>query len=766
MSVVFAQPQLLIPAVVALVVVVLLLSWSYLRASHAPLGVRIGAFALKLVGIAALLLCLLDPLASKQTVKPGANTFVVLVDNSRSMRIGEKNTDRLRDILDESKSTWPGRLEELFTVRRYAFDSRARPVNNFSALEYDGRLSSLHSALRRVADQFKDIPLAGILLFTDGNATDPDAATKQPSDLPPIYPVSTDAGARLTDLSLRNLRATESAYEDTPVTVDAEVRAIGFKGDEIEARMIDGEGKAVASQLLRIQSDDQTLPLGLETKTARPGVGVYRVEVAGPAEKPEATAENNQRLVVVNRKSKPMRILYVAGRPNWEHKFLQRALESDDLLQLTSLIRIARREPKFQWLGRPGESSNPLYRGFEAGDEAQRYDEPVLLRMKTRDESELRAGFPTTAEDLFVFDAVILDDIEAGFFTREQMRLLQRFVTARGGGLLMLGGAESFLRGGYADTPIAELLPVYLNGDIPPPPGGWLHPSLTQEGMLQSWARLRPTESAEKERLAAMSGFAVLNPVHDHKPGAFVVESVTDAQGHDHPAVVVQSVGKGRAAAALVGDIWRWGMEGPNQRGDMETAWRQLVRWLTANVPGRLEIKAEADLGSPAQSRQLRVTARSKTYEPDEKSNLKLAVIDHAGKSADRSLQPDASIPGDNVSRFTAAKAGLHIARATVDGLAPDAGGIAETGWIEEPDAKEFETITPNHTLLKSLADQTGGEVLKPESLDSFVTSLPDRKVPVVETTTYPLWHRPAFFLFALGCLVGEWGLRRWKRLP
>jgi hypothetical protein len=36
----------------------------------------------------------------------------------------------------------------------------------------------------------------------------------------------------------------------------------------------------------------------------------------------------------------------------------------------------------------------------------------------------------------------------------------------------------------------------------------------------------------------------------------------------------------------------------------------------------------------------------------------------------------------------------------------------------------------------------------------------------VTETKVHPWWHGPFGFLAALGCLIAEWGLRRWKGLP
>ena len=68
-----------------------------------------------------------------------------------------------------------------------------------------------------------------------------------------------------------------------------------------------------------------------------------------------------------------------------------------------------------------------------------------------------------------------------------------------------------------------------------------------------------------------------------------------------------------------------------------------------------------------------------------------------------------------------------------------------------------------NRALLESIAKQTGGEVIAADQLDGFAAGLPNRKAPITESWSYPLWHQPAVFLFALACFVAEWGLRRSK---
>ena len=120
--------------------------------------------------------------------------------------------------------------------------------------------------------------------------------------------------------------------------------------------------------------------------------------------------------------------------------------------KLVSMIRTARREPKFEFRGSRGRGQQSgLFRGFDnqARDEVQSYDQPVIERLNTRDQAELVNGFPRTAEELYQYSAVVLDDVEADFFTADQQALLQKFVSERGGGFLMLGGAESFHEGKY-----------------------------------------------------------------------------------------------------------------------------------------------------------------------------------------------------------------------------------------------------------------------------------------------------------------------------
>ncbi|PYK98703.1 MAG: hypothetical protein DME19_11505 [Verrucomicrobia bacterium] len=720
----------------------------------------------------------------------------MLADNSQGMQIKDWDESRsrgelLRDLLSVGQSDWLPKLDENFQLRRYLFDARLQSTRDFSELGFEGRASAIGSALRTIAERYRGQPLAGVLLLTDGNATDmPDGKTDL-SGLPPVYPVVIGRDDAIKDIALQKVAVSQTAFEDAPVTLQADVLANGYSGSSVVAQVLDQDGKKAAEQTLRAPREGEMLAFRLQLRPEKGGVSFYRLRVSakdelGQFEKPklstEATLANNGRVVAVDRGKGPYRILYVAGRPNWEYKFFHRALEEDEQVQLVALIRIARREPKFEFMGRPGESSNPLYRGFgnQSKEDVERYDQPVLIRLNTRDAVELVGGFPKTAEELYAYHAVVLDDLEAEFFTRDQMMLLQKFVSERGGGFLMLGGAESFHQGKYERTPIGDMLPVYL--DHPPESKLMtnLHLTLTREGWLQPWARLRSNESDEKARLEAMPPFQVLNRVRDIKPGASVIATVHDADGRDITALAVQRFGNGRVGTLTIGDVWRWGLHDEASHRDMDKAWRQLSRWLVADVPNRVDLQVEQKRDDPNQAMLLQVRVRDRKFQPLDNASVVLSVRTFTNDFVQTRAQTGArAATNANAIRLSAEPSGTetglyeatYVPRETAGYLAEavvaDAAGVevgrAQAGWSSDPAADEFRSLKPNRTLLETIARHTGGEVVTPNKLDAFVANLPNRKAPITESWTLPLWHRSAVFLFALACFIAEWGLRRWK---
>lgn len=772
------------PAIVLGVIGLLSLFWSY-GASRAQPGVRPVCVFLRILGIAALIACLLEPHWTGQRAKKGANLFVVMADNSQGMEIHdlgdpESRGARMKEVLEDGQTGWHNTLRENFNVRDYYFDSKLRSSKNFEELDFKGRSSALWTSLQMIKERYDGRPLAGLVLLTDGNATDIPETGIEVKGLPPIFPVAIGRDESGRDISIQKVSVTQTSFEDAPVTVEAKVSANGYQNKKVVAIVLDAEGEEVERKELQVGSKSEQLPFEFELRPKKPGVSFYRLRVGGAKEldKPvdetgEATLANNSRVVAVDRGAGPYRILYVSGRPNWEFKFLNRALREDDQTELVGLIRIARREPKFVFRGRVGESSNPLFRGFgnQSEEEIQRYDQPVLIRLNTKDEEELVNGFPKVAEDLYGFTAIILDDIESGFFTADQKSLVRKFVSERGGGFMMLGGIDAFQDGKYDKTPIADLLPVYVDSAQTLDRFSGLRFELTREGFLQNWARLRQTEGDERSRLNLMPDFEVINPLPDVKPGASVVATVTDQFGDKHPALAVQRFGNGRSAALTLGDFWKYGMRDQDMAKDFAKSWRQMIRWLVADVPKRVDIEASDIAGDPNQAVELTIRAKDPEFNALDNADVHLQVVPigddgEQDKPIRLQIEPSPDESGVYTATYVPRGTGGYLAQTSVTNAAGAAVGTDEVGWTTDLAAEEFRSLKPNRAFLETLAKQTGGEMVFANSLDSFAKHLPSKQSPVMEAWTEPLWHTPLVFAFALACFVCEWGLRRWRGLP
>lgn len=71
-------------------------------------------------------------------------------------------------------------------------------------------------------------------------------------------------------------------------------------------------------------------------------------------------------------------------------------------------------------------------------------------------------SIPSTLDDFAGYDGIIISDIPAFQVGDKAMTAMRDYVDKLGGGLVMLGGPNSFGVGGYYRTPIEEVLPVRL----------------------------------------------------------------------------------------------------------------------------------------------------------------------------------------------------------------------------------------------------------------------------------------------------------------
>jgi hypothetical protein len=278
---------------------------------------------------------------------------------------------------------------------------------------------------------------------------------------------------------------------------------------------------------------------------------------------------------------------------------------------------------------------------------------------------------------------------------------------------------------------------------------------------------VRANEAEEEQRLLSMPAFKSLNRIESIKPGASVLAEVEAADGSTRPALAVQPFGLGRAAALLVGDFWRWDLKRPDPaESDLQKSWRQTVRWLVADVPQTVQVETRRSTQPGLPATEFLVRVKDKQFAPLDNANVAIKIKTPDERTIDIVAESSDQTAGEYVATFAPRAAGAYRAMVTVTAADGSTVGERETGWAVEPETEEFRKLTGNRALLERLANDSGGEVVELSGLNRFVSSVPTRKIPIVENYTYELWHQWSVLGLALGCLVGEWGLRRWKGLP
>lgn len=726
--------------------VLLLLAFVYFsyvrpRARVNPRG-RVALVALRSALFLLILFLLLKPVVVVPSVVPRSSTVALLADDSRSMMVadevgGQRRLEALKGTLFSTEGTFLSRLREKFKTDAYAFSSGLDAIADGKELTGEGLSSDLGGALAESARRSAGAPLSAVVLFSDG-------ATNAGRDLAaelrnlrarnlPVYTVGVGSTRRGTDAELARVNLPRRVLVGSSVEVEAFVRASGYGPTKVRIAASE-DGRAVKTEEFSLRGEE-TEVVRMELVPAVAGTHRYTFEVQ-PLEG-ELTVENNRREALVEVVEGPLRVLYVEGEPRWEHGKLRDAMgRGEKQVELVSLLRT-------------GE--NKLYRQGVSG------------------EQELASGFPKTEEELFAYDGLMLGSVEAAFFTAEQLRAVEAFVSRRGGGLLAVGGRNAFGGGGYATTPVADALPLSFNArpaglaQAPNPEANapTFKAQLTARGVSHPVTRLSEDRQQSQKTWNELPAFAVPEAASGVKPGATVLLEARRAVGAPVPLLAHQRYGRGQALAFTASDTWRWRMRMDSKSNAHENFWRQMLRYLVQFSPRQVEVAAEQDVYAPGDTVRVVADVRDKKFNAVADARAVARVFKPSGASVELPLRftarDDANV---YVGEFKVEELGRH--RVELGASAASIGAAsAQSEFLAAELNREFYDAALNEELLKRIAAETGGKYYTLEEAGALVDDLTYRKTDNSRPVTKDLWDMPVNFLLLVGLLSGEWFLRK-----
>jgi uncharacterized membrane protein len=549
----------------------------------------------------------------------------------------------------------------------------------------------------------------------------------------PIHVIATTRDAP-ADASIRRVAAAGAAVAHVPLPLRIEVGCAGALAcDEltVTARELrdDGPPALLATGLAHLKAGKGTLDLTVTLERA--GARILEIAVASPPG--DTIPENDRRLIAFNVAREHVRVLHVAGEPTNDVRALRDWLKSDASVDVVAFF-ILRTQ----------------------GDVPQAAPEDLAL-------------IPFPVDELFSvqlpsFDAVVLQDFDARPYGLEKhLPALARYVR-NGGGLIMVGGENAFIKGGYANTPLGDatgVLPVLLDGSPGATPADLaaFTPAWTEEG--RAAPLLAPLRAVVGDELPMMPGANVFG---DPRPGTVVLwqhPTRTTPSGAPMPILAIGEEGDGRTIALGVDGGWQleFSSLGARTAGRGHGAlWNGLLGWLMRDPrfePAQLEIVGGCTAGVPTTLR-VHVLPLPPGAKRDALS-LTVGRIDKRERPESVPIHIEAVRgPGDTTDiPMPALDSGGYTARVRFG-----AGSVTRYDFACEAGGDEWADSRPDAPRLRALAEATGGIFMW---ADQDMNKLPLPKPTRISSERHvvPLAPPWAWSLFAAAALGAHWITRR-----
>jgi uncharacterized membrane protein len=466
--------------------------------------------------------------------------------------------------------------------------------------------------------------------------------------------------------------------------------------------------------------------------------GLHRYTLAAKAAEDDPIPDNNSQEIVIEVLDARPRILYIEGEPRWEYGKMRESLAGEKNLTVVSVLRSA---------------------------------EGKYYRQGIENPEELAGGFPKSEEELFKYDAIIIGSIEATYFTFDQLKAVEQFVSRRGGTLMAIGGTKAFSAGGYANTPLADLLPVFLRAEPTQGESQSFKAAPAERGRDHPAARLADQPEANAKAWEQMPAITLPEILTETKPGATVVLEARGTKDRSHavPLLAEERYGRGRTLAFMASDTWRWRMMLESKNRSFETFWRNLLRYTVDSVRAPVETSTERCFYGAGEAVRIRAEVADDKYVNISDAAVTAQVTSPSGQTVDVAMRPSAEGGFEGyVASFAPEEDGVYRVEVKAQGGGSKQGAMirtAKTSFIVGPLNREAHEAAQNEELLKRIAAETGGSYYTADRAANLIEDVTHTEGPGTVRETKDLWDMPINFMLIVAFAAGEWFIRKRKGL-
>jgi uncharacterized membrane protein len=697
---------------------------------------------LRVVAVLLVVFLLFRPVYSYYRELEQRKTLLFLLDTSSSMSIsdGASGVTRFNQARTRIEDWWE-KLRDDFDLQLVEFAERVQTVESpeqLAALSPQGKATSISGALDAAARQVAGKDVEALVVFSDGihnSAGDPVEIASNLGRV--VHTVGVGASLR-SDPSYRDIQVAAIDCPDRMLLnnlakVKASVDAVGLIGRVITV-VLQEDGQPVGEpRELTLDAVEGAQQVEFEFLPEKKGRHSYTARVEPVGE--EKIKENNYRSADALVVEPGIRVLYVEGTIRAEYgAMVQRFFAKDPDLEFCALVQT---KPNF------------------------------FVQRTNITELNLQ-GIPSDAETINKFDVFIIGDLDASYVRPAQQELIVKRVRA-GGGLVMLGGYHSLGPGGWAGSPIGDVLPVELGnreiGQVTVP----FLPTLTPEGIrspiFSGIAGFFPTSQGEA-KIAGLPPLDGCTRVAGTRPGATVL-AVCPGDSGNLPVLATQRVDKGQTAV-FTGDTTRKWQQGPralDQDSPFLRFWGQLVRYMAGRdttISAGASVLASTDKAYYEPGEQMLLSAVVRNTEGEAATDAKVVarITGPTGRPDQVSLSAVPGPGGNYSGTFALDTVGVY--KIEMVATMGEATVRSEPFGVEfgRPDM-EFEKLDLDEKRLGRIAAAADGRYMHISTsdylLEQFDRSLQKKRIFIERKLYWP----PGFWLIFVGVLTVEWILRK-----
>jgi len=676
----------------------------------------------------------------------------------------------LRRACSEQFSAPIRELARLTDLQRAAFAQNAVPINQ-NDLQSTETLEKLdvvrtHSHLEQAAEATRqgtgNIPLGGVVLFSDGHETDA-AQTRQvlarmQSLGVPVHTVLVGSEYRPRDLSILHIDSPDSVFWKDKPLVKCIVQTSGFEGKSVRLFLDDLETPAEFPLERTIVPQAPTAEV--KFSLAELPLGRHRFRIRAEPHADETRDDNNTEEFSINVVDDRARVLLVDGESRWEFRFLETALARDDQI---SVDQILFEQPFLSILPHP-------------------FFHTSFAQLETAADSEPAPPLnPGTS--FATYDLVLIGDVSPQDLTAQYMQQLDRYVREEGGTLVFTAG-KRFFPMAYHGTLAEALLPIENLREIRAPSNTIVPPSqrgfrlaITPDGQQFPMFQLE-TDPIKSQRIWNTLPGHLWGIVGTARGGASVWASAlmpnarkTLDEERQNGLIVQHYVGNGQVIWLGLESTWRWRY----LVGDLyhHRFWGQFMRWAVSfkaaagNEIVKLGLREGViRAGQPAVI-QARWDQRFLTKNP--KFSAQTIIERQGGGPVFQQTLDLVPHPGSRLL-FEAQALNLPAGEYKIRLASPDlppGQELPETTLIVNAElTPELQDVSSNRSLLEQIATTTGGEFLYLNELDRLPAIFQKNVQTERIREEIPLYSHWLVLLLFSGIAMSEWVLRKWNGLP